>query len=67
MRPDAATKELVVTALHPGVTLDRVRANTGWPVRFADDLAETPPPTAAELATLRDLQDRTARAHAGTA
>jgi len=67
MRPDPATKELVVTALHPGVTRDRVRANTGWPVRFADDLAETPPPTAAELATLRDLQYRTARAHAGTA
>jgi glutaconate CoA-transferase, subunit B len=56
---------LVVVSLHPGVTREQVRANTGWPVRLADDLAETPPPTAAELGTLRDLQRRTERAHAG--
>jgi glutaconate CoA-transferase, subunit B len=67
MRPDPATKELTVTALHPGVTRDQLRANTGWPVRFADDVAETPPPTLDELATLRDLQRRTERAHAGAA
>jgi glutaconate CoA-transferase subunit B len=34
-------------------------------VRYADDLEETPPPTALELETLRDLQARTAAAHAG--
>ena len=39
-------------------------ASAGWAVRFADDLAETPPPTEQELAVLRDLQERTARAHA---
>ena len=31
------------------------------------EIAITPPPTAAELATLRDLQARTERAHGGAA
>lgn len=66
MKPDPATKELTVAALHPGVTVERVRASTGWAVRFADDLGTTAPPTERELAVLRDLQARTARAH-GTA
>jgi len=57
------TKELVVTALHPGVTREQVVENTGWPLRFADPLGETPAPTADELSTLRDLQRRTAEAH----
>jgi len=68
MRPDPATKELVVTALHPGIAREQVEASTGWPLRFADPLDETPPPTAAELSTLRDLKRRTAEAHtAGSA
>jgi len=66
MRPDPATKELTVVALHPGVTHDQVRASTGWPVRFVDHIAETPPPTTEEREMLRDLQRRTERAHAGS-
>ena len=54
------------TGNYPGVTVERVRASTGWAVRFADDLGTTAPPTERELAVLRDLQARTARAH-GTA
>ncbi|HEU4702308.1 MAG TPA: CoA-transferase, partial [Conexibacter sp.] len=65
MRPDPVTRELTVVSLHPGVIREQVSASTGWPVRFADDLADTPPPTAEELDTLRDLQRRTERAHAG--
>ena len=65
MRPDPATKELVVSALHPGVVREQVEANTGWPVRFADPLDRTPPPTEYELSTLRGLKRRTADAHAG--
>ncbi len=64
MRPDPQTKELTVTALHPGVTREQVQANTGWQVRFAEMLETTPPPTDEELSVLRDLQARTARAHA---
>lgn len=66
MRPDAASKELTVVSLHPGVTREQVAANTGWPVRFAETLSETPPPSEHELAVLRDLQARTAKAHAGS-
>jgi glutaconate CoA-transferase subunit B len=63
MRPDRLTKEWVVTSLHPGVTREAVQRQTGWPIRFADALEHTPRPNAAELAVLRDLQARTARAH----
>ena len=66
LEPDAVTKELTVTSLHPGVTRDRVAAATGWPVRFSDAVGETPEPTAAELDVLRTLRADTARAH-GTA
>jgi glutaconate CoA-transferase, subunit B len=65
MRPDPATRELVVVSLHDGVTREQVEAHTGWAVRFAADLARTPPPTPQELAALHDLRARTARAHAG--
>lgn len=66
MRPDPASKELTVAALHPGVSREQVAAHTGWAVRFADTLMETPPPSAEELQVLRDLQARTARAHTAT-
>jgi glutaconate CoA-transferase subunit B len=63
MRPDPETKEFEVVTLHPGVAQERVRENTGWAVRFASRVEETPAPTDEELAVLRDLNDRTARAH----
>jgi glutaconate CoA-transferase subunit B len=56
-----------VVALHPGVTREMVQAECGWPVRFANLVAETPPPSVEELGVLRDLQERTARAHKGDA
>lgn len=61
--PDAETRELTVTSLHPGVTREAVRDATGWPVRFARAVAETPAPTPEELTVLRDLHRRTAEAH----
>jgi glutaconate CoA-transferase subunit B len=63
MKPDAESKELEVVSLHPGVTRERVGGSTGWDVRFAGEVAETPPPIQPELEALRDLNDRTARAH----
>ncbi|HWT92013.1 MAG TPA: CoA-transferase [Solirubrobacteraceae bacterium] len=50
--------ELELRAVHPGVTVDDVRAETGWELRVADELEESPPPTAEELETLRDLRRR---------
>jgi glutaconate CoA-transferase subunit B len=64
MAPDPETCELVVTSLHSGVTRDEVRDNTGWDVRFVDDLATTDEPTADELRILRDLRARSAAAWA---
>ena len=63
MTPDPESKELVVASLHPGVTQDRVREATSWDIRFAERAAATAPPTRDELETLRDLNERTARAH----
>ena len=61
--PDPATREMIVTAIHPGVTRDKIQENTGWPVHFAEKVTETPAPTAHELETLRALHARTAAAH----
>ena len=63
MEPDAETRELTVTTLHPGVTADKVRASTGWGVRIAPEPGLTAEPTARELETLRTLRARTAEAH----
>jgi glutaconate CoA-transferase subunit B len=65
MRPRPDTHEFEVASLHPGVTAERVREQTGWPVRFRATVEETPAPRAEELDALRDLLDRTQRAHGG--
>jgi glutaconate CoA-transferase subunit B len=62
MKPEES-KEMAVVSLHPGVTMDEVRAATGWEIRAADTVTETPPPTAIELEVLRELNRRTAEAH----
>jgi glutaconate CoA-transferase subunit B len=61
--PDPTRKEMTVVSIHPGVTREKIQDNTGWPVRFAAQIAETPPPAPQELETLRALQARTAAAH----
>jgi glutaconate CoA-transferase subunit B len=63
MRPAPETKEFRVTSLHPGVDAAKVRAHTGWDLQFEDNFSETSPPKVEELAALRDLLARTARAH----
>ncbi len=47
--------ELVLTQLHPGVTVEQAQQNTGWALRCAPELKDTKPPTEEELALLRDL------------
>jgi glutaconate CoA-transferase subunit B len=63
MEPDPVTCELTLTACHPGVTVEQVRAATGWPLKVADHVATTPAPTAQELTALRELHARTREAH----
>ena len=64
-KPDPESREFVVTSIHPGSSRQKVQETCSWKVRFADEVEETPPPTALELTTLRDLYARTERAHAG--
>jgi glutaconate CoA-transferase subunit B len=67
LTPDPATKELTLTSLHPGVALEKAVESTGWPLKVSPKLATTEAPTAGELRVLRELNERTARAHAGQA
>ena len=65
LEPDPVSRVLTVTSLHEGVTRDQVQEATGWEIAFAQDVSVTPTPTAEELEILRDLHDRTSRAHSG--
>lgn len=59
LEPDDDTCELVLTAVHPGVTVERARSATGWELRTANDVATTEPPTHEELVVLRTLTRET--------
>ena len=50
---DPKTKEMMLVSVHPGVSADAVRANTGWPLKVDGELAQTPEPTEEELAMLK--------------
>ncbi|QTA91557.1 CoA-transferase subunit beta [Desulfonema magnum] len=50
---DPDTCEMTLTSVHPGVTVDEVLENTGWPLQIAAELSQTPEPTDAELSMLR--------------
>ncbi|MCW2899359.1 MAG: 3-oxoadipate:succinyl-CoA transferase [Streptosporangiaceae bacterium] len=56
LRPDPATAELVLTELHPGVTVEQVRAVTGWELKSAGVIGTTAEPTTEELTALRALK-----------
>jgi glutaconate CoA-transferase subunit B len=67
MRSDPVTRELVLTAIHPGITVDQVKEATGWQLRIAPQLETTSQPNERELSALRDLHARTAAAHGNAA
>ena len=54
--PDPETRELVLTQLQPGASVEVAREATGWPLRVAHDVAVAEPPTDAELTALRSLK-----------
>jgi glutaconate CoA-transferase subunit B len=45
--------EAYLATVHPGRSVDEVRAETGWDLRVDERVSETPPPTDAELAAVR--------------
>ena len=64
LAPEPDSRELALVALFPGVTVEEARAAVGWPLRVAAEVDRVEPPTATELATLRELHARTREAHA---
>ena len=54
---DEDSGEMTLLTLHPGVTMDDVRASTGWEPAVASDLGQTPAPTDEELRLIRDELD----------
>jgi glutaconate CoA-transferase, subunit B len=48
------TGEAYLDSVHPDVTIEDVIANTGWKLRLANDVKQTPEPSAAELQAIRE-------------
>ena len=58
MRFDSVTKEAYLDALHPGVTIEQVKEETGWDLKVAKELKEVEPPTLQEIEICRKtMQD----------
>jgi glutaconate CoA-transferase subunit B len=55
MKFEPQTKEMMLVSVHPGVTADAVKDNTGWPLKVVDGLTQTPAPTGEELAMLKQF------------
>ncbi len=49
--------EMILTALHPGVSFEQVQANVGWPLKKAAAVAASPLPSAREIELLRTKLD----------
>jgi glutaconate CoA-transferase subunit B len=49
--------EMRLDSLHPGATLEEVRASVGWEPKVSEALADTPAPTTEELRLIRDELD----------
>jgi glutaconate CoA-transferase subunit B len=52
--PGCELGEAYLDSVHPGVSVDGVVAETGWELRLAADVAETPVPSESELRAIRD-------------
>ncbi len=53
------TGEMILTSIHPGVTVDEVLASTGWALKVSSTLEITPEPNDEELRILREELDPT--------
>jgi glutaconate CoA-transferase subunit B len=58
LEPRGEDRELTLTHVHPGVDVEAARAATGWPLRVADDVRQTRPPSERELEALRSLRTK---------
>ncbi|MCD6567001.1 MAG: CoA-transferase subunit beta [Bacteroidales bacterium] len=56
MEQSPETKELIMTHLHPGVSVEQASESTGWPLKFAESIKTTTVPLEKELSLLRKLE-----------
>ena len=54
LRFSAESGEAYLASVHPGVSVEEVKANTGWELQLAKELQVTLEPSAAELAAIRE-------------
>ena len=54
---DNPEREMQLSELYPGVTVEDVQAEVGWPLRLAATIRETAPPTTEEIRLIRDEVD----------
>ncbi|PKO23745.1 MAG: 3-oxoacid CoA-transferase [Chloroflexi bacterium HGW-Chloroflexi-1] len=52
---DDATRKMYLMVVHPGVTVEEVQANSGFPIPAAEPLTVSAPPTAEERRILREI------------
>jgi glutaconate CoA-transferase subunit B len=55
MRPEPKSNELELITVHPGVTVDDVKENTGWNIKISGNIKETAAPSEEELKVIRDI------------
>lgn len=59
LRFDAKTKEMYLDTYHPGVSVEDIKANTGWELKISKDVHETEKPSPELIRILRDECDPT--------
>jgi acyl CoA:acetate/3-ketoacid CoA transferase beta subunit len=52
---DKATCEMELIALHPGVTVEQMQAESGFPIKVAEHVTVSQPPTGEERRLLREI------------
>ena len=56
-RFDAVTKEMILASVHPGATVEQVRAQVGWDLTVSANMQTTEPPSDEELHLIREVLD----------
>jgi glutaconate CoA-transferase subunit B len=55
---DPADHEMILSSYHPGISIEQIKDETGWPLRVSPGASETNSPTQAELAAIRKYDPR---------
>jgi glutaconate CoA-transferase subunit B len=62
MKFDPESKEAYLDALHPNISIEQVKENTGWDLKIAKEVKQLDPPTQKEIEvcrqTMRDAIDQ---------